>query len=167
MSTIQSAPLRRAKGGLLSLKRKSTEQAGWGRVDLGGADMDSGGADMDSGDIAAIMRRVREFDPTPGMRIVMAEVGLLEARPHTRVAHIGDDCAPWSRFRQRGTPGRQTGAGKSAPSPTKMRTAPRPGLGRQRPHAVCERVNSAAEDHTYHAEAGAAHHGVDVHIVSW
>jgi hypothetical protein len=25
-------------------------------------------ADMDSGDITAIMRHVREFDPTPGMR---------------------------------------------------------------------------------------------------
>jgi len=50
---------------------------------------------MDSGDITAIMRRVREFDPTPGMRIVMAEEALLEARAHTRVAPLGDDCAPW------------------------------------------------------------------------
>src|SRR2546425_9740636 len=52
-------------------------------------------ADMDSGNITDIMRRVREFDPTPGMRIVMAEDALLEARAHMRVAPLGDDCMPW------------------------------------------------------------------------
>ena len=52
-------------------------------------------ADMESSNITAIMRRMREFDPTPGMRIVMAEDALLEARAHTRVAPLGDDCAPW------------------------------------------------------------------------
>ena len=52
-------------------------------------------ADMDSGNITDILRRVREFDPTPGMRIVMAEDALLEARSHTRVAFLAEDCAPW------------------------------------------------------------------------
>src|SRR6266508_6769400 len=51
--------------------------------------------DMDSGDITAIMRRVREFDPTPGTRIIMAEDALLEARSHTRVAPVEDNYAPW------------------------------------------------------------------------
>ena len=38
---------------------------------------------------------MREFDPTPGMRIVMAEDALLEARSHTRAAPLAEDCAPW------------------------------------------------------------------------
>src|ERR1700680_3195347 len=45
--------------------------------------------------ITDILRRVREFDPTPGMRIVMAEDALLEARSHTRVAFLAEDSAPW------------------------------------------------------------------------
>jgi len=52
-------------------------------------------ADMESSNITAIMRRMREFDPTPGMRIVMAEDALLEARAHTCVAPLGADSAPW------------------------------------------------------------------------
>ncbi len=52
-------------------------------------------ADMESGNITDILRRVREFDPTPGMRIVMAEDALLEARSHTRVASLAQDCEPW------------------------------------------------------------------------
>ena len=50
---------------------------------------------MDSGNITDILRRVREFDPTPGMRVVMAEDALLQARSHTRVALLAEDCAPW------------------------------------------------------------------------
>jgi hypothetical protein len=46
------------------------------------------------------MRRVREFDPTPGMRIIMAEDALLETRAHMRVAALGADCAPWDMVPQ-------------------------------------------------------------------